>query len=560
MDTTLFTGGTVVVDWTSGARTHALATAGGRVVALGDDALALAGSPGAASVDLHDGVLAPAFGDGHAHPIFGGLEFHGPAVAQAGTVAEVAALVLAWADENPGEDWIHGAGYDSTMATDGLFDARWLDGVSRPVVLRASDYHTVWANTAALRAAGIDAATPEPPLGRIPRRPDGTPLGTLQEQAAIDLLLAASPPRSEAVRVEAIRTASAQYLAQGATWVQDAWVEAADVDTYLRAAREGALGVRINLALRVDPVRWPGQAAELQSLREEVRALGHPELTCETVKLFVDGVIENRTAAMLEPYSNAPGDRGIGNWTPEALADACATLDAAGFQLHLHAIGDAANRLALDVLEETQRTNPPRDRRPVVAHVHVLSDHDADRFASLGVIANFQPYWAQLDPVMEELTIPAIGEERARQQYRIGDVARTGAAVSFGSDWPVTSSDWRLGVGTAATRQTDDGVPGGGWLPEQIVDTRFALAAYTSGVAHQAFAADRGHLEVGASADLVWLDADPLQVRPRHLSTIRVLGTWLAGERRFDPPAESTPPNPGDTTTHENTMQETKHR
>ncbi|WP_285115196.1 amidohydrolase [Leifsonia sp. fls2-241-R2A-40a] len=534
MSTTVFTGGTILSSYRADAEEYsAIAVEDGRVIATGTDAVALRAG-GAETVDLLGGVLAPAFGDGHAHPLQGGLEKLGPQVRACGSVAEVVACVKEWADAHPEQEWIYGGSYDATLAPEGMFDARWLDEAvpDRPVVLRAWDYHTVWVNSEALRRAGIDASTPEPALGRIPRRPDGSPLGILQEPGAVDLLLPVEPGRSHEERVEALRLATADYAELGIAWIQDAWVEPAEVEAYLEASGRGFLSTRVNLALRADPLRWRDQVPAFVESRRRVEELGDPLLSAGTVKVFVDGVIENHTAAMLADYTDTPGDRGLPNWDAAELTAAAVTFDKLGFQLHLHAIGDAATRTALDVFEQVERTNGARDRRPVIAHVQVVDPDDLPRFARLGVIANFEPLWAQLDPMMLDLTIPRLGPERERLQYPIRTLLDS-ASISFGSDWPVSSPDWRPGVATAVTRQTDNGVPAAGWIPAERIPLTDALEAYSSGVAHQAFARTaRGELRPGSAPDLVWLDTDPRHVDPHDLRSVRVLGTWVAGVRR----------------------------
>ncbi|MGN7800477.1 amidohydrolase [Leifsonia sp. 22587] len=534
MGTTVFTNGTILSSYRADAAEHdAVAVEDGRIVAVGEDAQARRSSADE-TVDLEGGVLASAFGDGHAHPLQGGLEQLGPQVRACASVDEIVACVKEWADAHPEQEWIYGGSYDATLAPDGMFDARWLDAAvpDRPVVLRAWDYHTVWVNSEALRRAGIDAATPEPALGRIPRRADGSPLGILQEPGAVDLLLPAEPGRTHEERVEALRLATADYAALGIAWVQDAWVEPAEVEAYLDAAARGFLSTRVNLALRADPVSWRDQVPGFVESRRRVEELGDPLLTARTVKVFVDGVIENHTAAMLDDYVDTPGDRGLPNWDARELAAAAVTFDKLGFQLHLHAIGDAAARTALDVFEEVERVNGPRDRRPVIAHVQVVDPVDLPRFERLGVVANFEPLWAQLDPMMLDLTLPRLGPERERLQYPIRTLLESGA-VSFGSDWPVSSADWRPGVATAVTRQTDDRVPAAGWIPAERIPLTDALEAYSSGVAHQAFArTQRGELRPGSAPDLVWLDTDPRHVEPHDLRSVRVLGTWVDGVRR----------------------------
>ena len=529
---TLFRNGTV---WSAASEptTDALLVTDGMITALGETAVTLGARLGAAEVDIDGGFLMPSFGDGHAHPLMGGLECVGPAVRPCMSVDEIVEAVRRFAKDNPDEEWIVGASYDGSLADGGLFDARWLDEAvsDRPVVLRAWDYHTVWCNTAALERAGITAETPDPILGEIPRRADGSVLGTLREWGAVDLVTAVMPPRDEDVRIAALGTAADYYLARGVTWVQDAWVEPADVDTYLEAARRDALRMRFNLALYADPRHFDSQLRHFAEAKRRVEELDSPFLTAHTVKFFADGVVENETGALLAPYCSGLHSHGMQVWEGQSLAEAARRVDELGLQIHIHAIGDAAVRQALDAIEYAAECNGPRDRRPVIAHVQLVDDADLERFASLGVIPNMQPLWAQLDALMTVLTIPRLGRERSDKQYRIRSLADSGAPLAFGSDWPVSSGAPLDGIAIAMSRQTADGEPAGGWTPEEILTVERALSAYTEGVAVQAFAEESwGQLVPGASADLVWLDRDPRDVAALELPGIRIRGTYVQGQ------------------------------
>lgn len=523
----------------------ALLVVDGVVTALGADASAQAPAD-AEIIDLDGGFLMPSFGDGHAHPLLGGLEFVGPAVRGCSSIEQIVDAVRRYAEDFPDEEWIAGASYDGSLAEGGLFDARWLDEAvsDRPVVLRAWDYHTVWCNTAALQRAGITADTPDPVLGEIPHRADGSVLGTLREWGAVDLVTAVMPARDEDVRIAALGTAADYYLSHGVTWVQDAWVEPADVETYLEAARRGALRVRFNLALYADPRHFDGQLAGFAEAKRRVEELGSPMLTAQTVKFFADGVVENETGALLQPYCSGLHDHSRGQersdsgdglgmtvWEGSSLAEAAQRVDALGLQIHIHAIGDAAVRQALDAIEYTVAQNGPRDRRPVIAHVQLVDDDDLDRFAALGVIPCMQPLWAQEDALMNVLTVPRLGRERADKQYRMRSLDESGAPLSLGSDWPVSSGAPLDGIAVGVSRQTVDGEPAGGWTPQEILAIERALGAYTAGVAEQAFAEGVwGALVPGASADLVWLDRDPRATAPLDLPGIGIRATYLRGE------------------------------
>lgn len=544
MGSTLFTGGVI---WTgSGDESHALLVTGGKVRALGSQARELAARVDCEQVDLAGGFLMPSFGDGHAHPLYGGLEAVGPPVRGCGTIDEIVTAVKIYADEHPDEDWIVGASYDGSLAPNGLFDARWLDAAvpDRPVALRAWDYHTVWCNTAAIERAGITPDTPDPVLGEIPHRPDGSVLGTLREWGATDLVMNVMPARDERQRVDALGTAADYYLARGVTWVQDAWVEPADVATYVAAARQRALRIRFNLALYADPRHFESQIDDFAESRRAVHDAGSPLLTAQTVKFFADGVVENETGALLAPYcsglhshsggaerSDSEGNRGMRNWEGDSLAEAARKVDELGLQIHIHAIGDAAVRQALDAIEYVRDRNGKRDRRPVIAHVQLVDDADIGRFAALGIIPNMQPLWAQMDALMTVLTIPRLGAERSDRQYQMQTLNRSGAVLAFGSDWPVSSGAPLDGIAVATSRRTAEGSPEGGWTPHEIVPIEHALSSYTDAVAYQAFAEQRwGRITTGADADLVWLQHDPRTIPPLELPDLPIRATYLRGE------------------------------
>lgn len=535
--TQLFMNGTVWPGSDSSDKS-ALLVVDGRIAAVGDTAVSSA-EEGAEIIDLAGGFLMPSFGEGHAHPIFGGLEDCGPRIRSCTNIEELIAEVRRYAEAHPEKEWILGASYDGSLAPGGLFDARWLDEAvsDRPVVLRAWDYHTVWCNSKALELAGIDADTPEPELGEIPRRDDGSPLGVLREWGAIDLVNAVNPGYDFEDRVDALKRASEHFASLGVTWVQDAWVEPDDIDVYLAAASRGLLSAQFNLALLADPRHFPASLPAMLAAREKVEALGHPHLTAHSVKFFADGVVENETGALLQPYCSGLHDHGMLVWTPEHLAQSVQAIDAAGFQAHIHAIGDAAVRNALDAIEHAASVNGPSTNRPAIAHVQLAAPEDLARFSQLGVVPVMQPLWAQLDSLMTVLTAPRLGAERTEQQYRMRTLIESGAALAFGSDWPCSPADPLEGISVGISRMTVEGEPAGGWMANEKLDPAVALEAYTAGVAALALAdrsdRDWGKITPGASADLVWLSADPRVTPPLEIPDIRVKATYLAGKHTF---------------------------
>lgn len=533
-DVTLWTGGTVR---TGRGDTTALAASGGRIIALGDEAAAQR-SRAAEVIDLEGGLLMPSFGDGHAHPVFGGMEAQGPPVGDLTDPRAIVDAVGAWATERPEAEWIVGGSYDPAIVADGVLDARWLDAAvpDRPVVLRAADYHTVWVNSEALRRAGITEHTPDPANGEIVRREDGSPAGTLREWGAVNLVMDLVPDPGPEARAQALALAGERYARSGLTWYQDAWVEPDLAEVYLAAARQGTLATRVDLAQRASPKRWREQLRTFPELRERVRAEpgARDMLTARTVKFFADGVIESGTAALLAPYADCPHSHGMPVWEAAELAEAVAAFDRLGFGIHIHAIGDAGIRIALDAVAHAREREPGRERRPVIAHTQLVDPDDLPRFRELGVIANFEPYWSQPDPLQTVLTVPRLGERRAALQYPTATLLRAGVPISFGSDWPVSSERPLDGIQVAVTRRTFDGDPEEGWLPHERLTAEEALRAYTSGVAYQAGAEKSwGTLNAGAFADLVWLDRDPRAVDPMEIAGITERGTWLSGARLY---------------------------
>jgi predicted amidohydrolase YtcJ len=321
--------------------------------------------------------------------------------------------------------------------------------------------------------------------------------------------------------------ATQSFATSGLTWVQDAWVEPDMVEAWLASYSAGAVNIAVDLAQLAEPGKWSQQLDMLVELRDRVNANGGGVLTSHTVKFFADGVFESGTSAMLEPYCDCP-HRGLPNWDAEEMKIAVAAFDARGFTPHIHGIGDLGVRMALDSIEHAALVNPARDRRWVTAHTQLVDPSDLDRFAELGVIANFEPYWHKYDEWQVLLTAPRLGEERTNRQFQPRTLAARGARLSFGSDWPVTTHSPLEGIQVAVTRQMEqDGSP---WMPEERVSVEESLAAYTSGVAFQAGRDDAGTLRPGAVADIAWMAQDPRHVDPMEIGSIEILGTIRAGE------------------------------
>lgn len=502
----------------------------GGILALGDAARAFAAE---VVIDGAGAFVSSAFRDGHVHAIPGGFEQAIAPVRGHSTPQEIAAAVGRWAADHPEVEWVRGEGFDHTLAPEGIFLAAWLDAEvpDRPVVLRATDYHTVWVNSEALRRAGYTADTPQPHDGEIVRDGNGAPVGTLREWGAWRPVYDLLPPMTREQALEALTLTSAGFTAAGIAWVQDAWVEPHDVDSWLAAVEAGVVRFRADLGLWCDPNTWRAQIDHFVATRDRVADAAPGRLTSTTIKFFADGVIESGTGAMLEPYCDCPHSRGLPNWDPQELKEAVAAVDALGFAPHIHAIGDAAARMALDAIEHANTVNGARDRRATIAHTQIVDADDIERFVQLGVVANFEPYWAKFDAWQTELTAPRLGEERTDRQYMMRTILQTGAPISFGSDWPVTTYAPLAGIQVAVTRQMTEGEFRDPWMPQERLTVEQALAAYTSGVAFQAGDPRGGVLRPGARADVVLLARDPRRVPPLEIEDIEVLGTWCDGHR-----------------------------
>lgn len=502
----------------------------GRVLALGSNALEESADQ---VIDLMGAFVMPAFADGHAHPLFAGREAQGPKVNGLQSVAKIVAEVKRFAEANPESKWIIGGAYEAALIERGDFDAHWLDQAvdDRPIVLHAVDHHTIWVNSKALEIAGITSATTDPDGGAIARRDDGSPKGTLREPAAMDLISKLAPIRTLQDELNAIAWACDQYLAAGVTCAMDAWVEDGMSEIYIEAAKTGHLKVDLNLTLLAQPEKWRSRLNYYNEMRAIVETLpAAAGLTAKSVKFIGDGALSAGTAAILEPYLDDPTSKGLLIWSDEEIIEAAKTFDKEGLQLHIHAIGDAAVRQALDAVEAVITSNPSWDRRPVITHVQLINPVDLPRFAALGVIANFQPLWTYLDPMNKELILPRIGEARNNQQYQLRKVIDSGARISFGSDWPITDFTPLVALAVPVHRQTPDRQPPEGWNAKEAISIEESMHFYTAAVAHQLFReADYGTLAVGKVADLIVLDHNPMESDPHEVRKIKVLATYRNG-------------------------------
>ncbi len=510
---------------------EAVAIKDGRILYVGSDKGARAHIGKATRVvDLGGRMVVPGFQDAHVHPISAGVEANSCDLNAADTVEEYVELIRQYAAAHPDEPWITGGGWlMSAFGPGALARKELIDAVvpDRPVILWSRDGHTVWVNSKALEVAGITRKTPDPPDGRIDRDPKtGAAIGSLQEGAG-DLVAAHMPPQSDERRDAGLRYAIKYLNGLGITAVQDASVNEDDLKTYRRLDDAGELSLHVVGSIWWEREQGLEQIPEIKRLRSEYTK---GQVDAGTVKIMQDGVMENYTAAMLEPYLVPDRTRGIPMVEPERLKAAVTQLDADGFQVHFHAIGDAAIRQSLDAVEAARRANGGDGHRHHISHLQLIDAADVPRFKTLGVVANYQPLWAYADEYITELTIPFLGPERSAHMYAIGSVLKSGATVAFGSDWSVSSPNVFWQIETAVTRLGALGETTEPFLPGEAIGLADALAAFTI---HAAYTNrnddDTGSIEAGKLADLVVLDRNLFEIPAAEISETQALVTLFEG-------------------------------
>lgn len=523
---------------TSGVREGSILIRGGRIAEVGARVDAAAGTP---ELDAGGGLVLAGFQDSHIHPYHAGLELLQCSLSELRTADEYLRAIGAYATAHPELEWIEGAGWSMEAFPAGIPTAAQLDTAvsDRPAFFPNRDGHGAWVNTRALELAGIDDSTPDPFDGRIERDADGHAVGMLQEGAQ-GLVTPHLPGATQDTMDEAFRVAQRQLFAWGVTAWQDAIVGSGIggktpdlLDSYLRMADSGELRAHVVGALWWDRDRGLEQIDELVERRQ--RADGRDRFRATSIKIMQDGVAENHTAAMLSSYldphdhAHALGD-GTSFVPPELLNEAVIRLDAEGFQVHFHALGDRAVREALDAIQAAQSANGVRNARHHLAHIQMVHPDDVPRFAALGAVANAQPLWARHEPQMDELTIPFLGDERSRWQYPFGSIVRAGGRIAFGSDWPVSTADPIQIVHTAVNRTPTDGYAPP-FLAEQSLSLADALVAHTAGTAYVNHDEARsGRIAPGLRGDLVVLDADPFDRPASEFLHTRVRATVVDGE------------------------------
>lgn len=525
----VFQGGTILTMDSMAPRAQAVALKDGRIVYVGGDSGVERWIGSRTQVIRLEGrTLMPSFQDAHMHPVTSGLDLLGCDLTGRSTRDAVEERIRSCADSLPDGAWLVGSNWELPIFAAANPRRELLDSLApgRPAWFTASDGHSGWANTEALSRAGVTAETADPPNGRIERDRNRAPSGTLRESAMGLVSKVLPEPTTDQWR-EGLRRALRIMHASGITAAQEASGNLALLQVYRDLEGLGELSARIVVAMRADPSRGLEQVDSFVAWRT---MFSSPRVRPTAIKIFEDGVIEARTAAMLAPYLDTKGSAGEPNWPAERLDSLARILVEKDFTIHVHAIGDRAVRLALDAIERAEQGKPRGTRRHQIAHLEVIDSADIPRFAGLNVIANFQALWGFPDAYIRDLTWPALGPERSRWLYPIASVVQAGGPLALGSDWNVSSLVPLQAIQVAVTRRDPDDSTGQQMLPEQAIDLLTGLRAYTLGSARALGLEDEtGSIAVGKSADLVVLDEDIEKVSPNRIGKVPVLLTLFEG-------------------------------
>jgi predicted amidohydrolase YtcJ len=488
------------------------------------------GQEDAETVQLKGNFVVPGFNDAHVHLGGAGADMLAVRLNGSASIEELQKRLANAVATHQGDEWITGSGWDHTLWPDKAFPSKQqLDTVSpkNPVLLTHVSGHVAVANSLALKIAGITKDSPNPKGGEIERDANGELTGMLKEDAAMSLVAQNIPDPSAEQRRRGIELVLADVAKNGVTSVQDNsdWE---DFLVYHDLKDEGKLTVRITEWLHfTTPLR------ELQNMRSEGGA-SDPWLKTGALKMVTDGALGSRTAAMLSPYSDDPSTSGIMTMDPDKLRQMAVERDKAGFQLAFHAIGDRANRVALDVFEAVAKGNGPRDRRDRIEHAQVVAPEDVPRFANLKVIASMQPSHQTSDMRWAE---QRIGPDRVKGAYAWATLQKVGARLAFGTDYPVEPISPMRGLYACVTRELPDGGPPSGWQPQEKISLDDCIRAYTTGSAYAQFEEGRkGELKRGEYADFVVLSNDLTKVPPSEFVKTKVLRTVVGGRTVYQAP------------------------
>lgn len=538
-DTVLINGGIYTVD-TERNWAEAAAIRAGEIIAVGENVEieAMIG-PATQIIDL-DGLMAlPGFHDAHVHPTMGGQGLLGCNLEEESSVDAIIEKVSACAAETT-DGWLQGHAFDLALFGQDGPHKSLLDAVSaeRPIILWGSDGHNAWANSKALELAGITAESPDPPLGVIERDPDGSPGGTLRETAQ-ELVRETMPAPTFLENLNALQTGIRHLNSLGITSWIDAWVGLEDYRTYQELDRAGLMTARVVTSLTFESGFAKHYGQEFDEVLAGRNEYESERLNHDSIKLFLDGVLEGETAAVLEDYVGLQ-HKGELILTSEELNAAVTRFDALGLQVHMHAIGDRAVRAGLDAIEAARTSNGESDNRHHISHLQMIDVDDIERFALLDTAANFQAFWAYPDEWIVELNMPVLGEERVQGMYPIASVERAGGRIVGGSDWNVSSANPLEAIETAVRRQDAFSSAGPVLNEGERVSLATMIDAYTINAAWLMHHEDRtGSIEPGKRADFAILDRNLFEIPAEQISETRVVMTLLDGETVYAAKLES---------------------
>jgi len=511
---------------------QAMAISAGKIIAVGsDESIAAYQGPSTRVIDAKGHMVLPGFVDSHVHMMAGAAMLEQISLHDAKSIHDFQKKIKDYAAAHPEKEWIQGMGwYYSIFGKSGMPDKKYIDEVvpDRPVYVSAYDGHSSLANSKALEVAGITRNTPDPPAGIIVRNPEtGEPTGVLKE-AAGRLMMNAIPQTTYEEERDLLTKGIHYATSLGFTRLISAGGDAARIELFDEIRQRGDLTTRFYMAQFVNP---PVPLNVLRMMEEKRKKHSDDWIDLGSVKFLLDGVIEAHTAAMLEPYENDPTNRGFFNFDPEVYKESVAEFGRLGFTISTHAIGDATIRLALDAYEAANRVNGQTDARSRIEHIEAPSARDIPRFGKLGVIASMQPLHATPNDNMLNVWAGSIGPERASRAWPWRSILAGGADLAFGSDWPVVSLNPWEALEILLTRETPEGTPPGGWLPEQRLTLEEAIQGYTMG---GAMAANRerteGSIEVGKLADVIIVSQDLFKIAPNEISETEVLMTMVEGK------------------------------
>lgn len=509
---------------------QALAVRNGKIVFVGT-------TPGAAEfqgpetkvIDLKGKMVLPGLHDSHVHLVDGGVDLGTCTLLDCKTRDAVFKKIKDFAETHKDSKWVRGSGWNLPVFKDGHPKKKELDDLvpDRPAWFESQDYHSGWANSKALELAGITKQTKDPEGGRIERDSKGEPTGTLRE-SAMKLVSQVVPEREDKEYFSGLERGQKLANSFGITSIQDAWTSDKLLNAYSSFDQADKLTVKVTTAIEV---KAEGADEQInQVIRKKKETVGK-KLRVTSAKLFADGVIEACTAALLAPYRGRDGDAGKLLFTPEQMNSAVEKLAENGIQVHIHAIGDRAVRTSLDAFENASKKNQGVHLRHHIAHLEMVTAQDIPRFRQLQVCPNVQPFWAQQDAYVKDLTEPVLGKERSQHLYPIGSLAASGAVLVAGSDWPVSSLNPFDAIEVAIRRREPGNMKVAAWLPDEAADLATMIAAYTiNGAYVQHQEKLTGSLEVGKAADFIFIDKNLFEIPTEEIHNTTVLWTVLDGK------------------------------